>query len=152
MVYGSIKSCLFNHAALFCWKWVAVAGSSMWTQQLDFRVPWRKLKQTGSIVTLWQQKDQPKIQSCLWMAVYFEEENLFGVWRPGSKGQLCHLSSVKVKVKVLSRVWLFATPRTGAYQDSQSLGFSRQEYWSGLPFALPGDLPHPGIEPGSQAL
>lgn len=95
MVYGSTKSCSFNHAALFCWKWVAVACPSMWTQQLDFRTPWGELKQTGSIVTLWQQKDWPKIQSYLWMAVYFEEENLFGVRRPGSKGQLCHLSSVR---------------------------------------------------------
>ena len=40
---------------------------------------------------------------------------------------------VKVKVKLLSRVRLFATPRTVAYQALQSMGFSRQEYWSGLP-------------------
>ena len=45
-----------------------------------------------------------------------------------------------------------ATPRTVAYQASQSMGFSRQEYWSGLPFPSPGDLPNPGIEPGSLAL
>ena len=37
-------------------------------------------------------------------------------------------------------------------QGSLSMGFSRQEYWSGLPFLPPGDLPHPGIEPGSPAL
>ena len=40
----------------------------------------------------------------------------------------------KVKVKSLSRVWLFATPWTVAYQALPSMGFSRQEYWSGLPF------------------
>ena len=57
-----------------------------------------------------------------------------------------------VKVKLLSCVWLFATPRTVAYQASQSMGFSRQEYWSGLPFPSPGDLPDPGIEPGSPTL
>ena len=45
------------------------------------------------------------------------------------------------KGKSLSRVQLFATPWTVAYQDSQSMGFSRQEYWSGLPFPSPGDLP-----------
>ena len=39
----------------------------------------------------------------------------------------------KVKVKSLSRVWLLATPRTAAYQVPQSMGFSRQKYWSGLP-------------------
>ena len=54
-----------------------------------------------------------------------------------------------VKVKSLSRVWLFSTPWTVAYQAPPSMGFSRQEYWSGLPFPSPGDLPDPGIEPGS---
>ena len=39
-----------------------------------------------------------------------------------------------------------------AYQVPPSKGFSRQEYWSGLPFPTPGDLPDPGIEPGSPAL
>ena len=47
---------------------------------------------------------------------------------------------------------LFATPWTVAYQASLSMRFSRQEYWSGLPFPSPGDLPNPGIEPGSPAL
>ena len=41
----------------------------------------------------------------------------------------------------------FVTPWTVAYQSSQSMGFSRQEYWSGLPFPSLGDLPDPGIEP-----
>ena len=59
---------------------------------------------------------------------------------------------LKVKVKSLSRVRLFATPWTVAYQASPSMGFSRQEYWSGLPFPSPGGLPDPGIEPGSPAL
>ena len=54
-------------------------------------------------------------------------------------------------VKPLSRVRLFATPWTVAYQAPPSMGFSRQEYWSGLPFPSPGDLPDPGIEPGSLA-
>ena len=57
-----------------------------------------------------------------------------------------------MKVKLLSRARLFATPWTIAYQAPPSMGFSRQEYWSGLPFPSPGDLPHPGIEPGSPAL
>ena len=56
------------------------------------------------------------------------------------------------KEKSLSRVRLFATPETVAYQASQSMGFSRQEYWSGVPFPSPGDLPDPEIEPGSSAL
>ena len=56
------------------------------------------------------------------------------------------------EVKWLSHVWLFATPWTAAYQAPPSMGFSRQEYWSGLPFPSPGDLPNPGIEPRSPAL
>ena len=57
----------------------------------------------------------------------------------------------KVKVKSLSRVRLFATPWTVAYQASPSMGCSRQEYWCGLPFPSLGDIPNPGIEPQSPA-
>ena len=48
-------------------------------------------------------------------------------------------------------VWLFATPWTIAHQAPLFMGFSRQEYWSGVPFSTPGDLPNPGIEPVSLA-
>ena len=58
----------------------------------------------------------------------------------------------KVKVKSLSRVWLFVIPWTVAYQASPSMGFSRQEYWSELSFPSPGDLPDPGIKPGSTCI
>ena len=54
-------------------------------------------------------------------------------------------------MKSLSRVLLFATPWTIAYQALPSMRFSRQEYWSGLPFPSPGDLPDPGIEARSPA-
>ena len=56
------------------------------------------------------------------------------------------------KVKSLSRVRLFETPQTVACQAPPSMGFSRQEYWSVLPFPFPGDLPDPGIELGSPTL
>ena len=59
---------------------------------------------------------------------------------------------MKVKVKSLSRVRLFMTPWTVAYQSPPSMGFSRQEYCSGFPFPSPGDLPNPGIKPRSPAL
>jgi len=51
----------------------------------------------------------------------------------------CHflLQCMKVKVKSLSRVWLLATPWTTAHQAAQSMGFSRQEYWSGVPLPSP---------------
>ena len=54
---------------------------------------------------------------------------------------------MKVKVKSLSRVRLFATLWAVAHQASPSMGFSRRKYWSGLPFLSPGDLPDRGIEP-----
>ena len=73
------------------------------------------------------------------------------------KAVYCHpayLTSMQSekKVKLLSHVRLFATPWTVAYQASQSMGFSRQEYWSGLPLPSPGDLPDPGIKPRSPSL
>ena len=46
-------------------------------------------------------------------------------------------------------VWLFVTPWTAAHQAPLSMEFSRQEYWSGLPFPIPRDVPNPGIEPVS---
>ena len=52
----------------------------------------------------------------------------------------------------LSRLWLFATPWTVAFQAPLFIGFSRQEYWSGLPCSPPVDLPNSGIEPRSPAL
>ena len=60
-----------------------------------------------------------------------------------------HKVKERKKVKSLSRVRLFATPWTADYQAPPSMELSRQEYWSGLPFPSPGDLPNPGIEPGS---
>ena len=53
------------------------------------------------------------------------------------------------EVKSLSRVRIFATPRTVAYLAPPSMGFSRQDYRGGLPFPSPGDLPNPGCEPAS---
>ena len=55
-------------------------------------------------------------------------------------------------VSCCSPVWLFATPWTVACQAPLSMEFSRQEYWSALPFPSPGDLPNPGIEPRSPVL
>ena len=60
--------------------------------------------------------------------------------------------SMKVKVKSLNRVRLFATLWTVAHQAPPSVEFSRQEYCSGLPFPSPGDLPDPGIKPRSPSL
>ena len=72
-------------------------------------------------------------------------------WAPFSV-LLKHIKLYKVKVNSLSRVWLFATPWTVAHKTPPSIEFSRQVYWSGLPFPSPGDLPDPGLESGSPAL
>ena len=62
------------------------------------------------------------------------------------------IRSLKERKVLVSSVWLFVTPWTVAHQAPLSMGFSRQEYWSGLPFPSPGDLPNPGIEPRSHTL
>ena len=58
---------------------------------------------------------------------------------------------VSLHAYVLSHVWPFATPCTVPYQAPLSMGFWRQEYWSGMPFPPPGNLPNPEIKPGSPA-
>ena len=74
-------------------------------------------------------------------------------WKRGSYSQLStkYINSL-YEVKSLSHVRLFATPWTVAYQAPPSMGFSRQEYWSWLPFPSPGHLSDPGIEPEYPAL
>ena len=73
-----------------------------------------------------------------WMAIYFHLS-----W-------YAKMSILPVHVcLVLSHIWLFATPWTVACQAPLSMGFSRQEHWSGLSFPPPGDPPHLGIKPTS---
>ena len=73
--------------------------------------------------------------------------------RPNSwVAEALQLSTMQCCAKLLSRVQLFATPWTIACQAPLSMGFFRQECWSGLPCPPPGDLPNPGIEPRSPAL
>ena len=85
---------------------------------------------------------------CIWL-VLTDIEN---AWRHSYCPQGVYSITRKLKVKLLSNVQLFVTPWAVAYQAPLSMGFSRQEYWSGLPFPSPGDLPDPGIEPGSPTL
>ena len=81
--------------------------------------------------------------------------DLGGTDRGKSKWKTLHESEVDntlvAVVQSLSHVWLFATPWTVTHQAPLSMGFPRQEYWSGLPFPSPGDLPGPGIKPESSA-
>ena len=95
---------------------------------------WRGCGEKGTLLHCWW---ECKLVQPLWRTVwtFFKKLEIELPW-----------------VKSLSRVQLFATPWTVAYQASPSMGFSRQEYWSGLPFPSPGDLPDPGIKPRSPAL
>ena len=86
-------------------------------------------------------------------------ENSLALGVVGSDTRSMLVTSVRVldfrsgsEVKSLSRVWHFVTPQTVAYQPPPSMGFSRQEYWSGLPFPSPGDLPDSGTKPWSPSL
>ena len=90
--------------------------------------------------SVWPHRRQPTSLPCPWDS-------------PGKNtGVGCHFLLQCMKVKLLSRVWLLATPRTTAHQAPLSMGFSRQEYWSGLPLPslnklyrerqIPYDLAH----------
>ena len=79
--------------------------------------------------------------------------SLWGIYaRHNQAASLTVLWYSGVRAHMLSRVQLFVIPWTEAHQASPSMGFSRQEYWNGLPCSPPGDLPDPGIEPTSPAL
>ena len=80
-----------------------------------------------------------------------EEKNLLAATREKPVRQQ-RPSTAKNKYQSLSHVQLSGTPCTVTHQIPLSMGFSRQEYWSGLPLPSPGDLPDPGIELSSPAL
>ena len=90
---------------------------------------------------------QPRDQTSKSFAL---EGRFFSIERPGKLRMTMRIPWSEVKS--LSRVRLFVTSLTVAYQAPPSMEFSRQECWSGLPFPSPGDLPNPGIKPGSPAL
>ena len=72
--------------------------------------------------------------------------------QPRAAAGVAAVVAVAAAVSRFSRVRVFATLWTVALQAPLSVGLSRQEYWSGLPCPPPGDLPDPGMEPGSPAL
>ena len=83
----------------------------------------------------------------------FDEINLVSSWH---KFIVLHIDlntpERELKVKLLSCVWLFPTPWTAVYQAPASVEFSKQEYWTELPFPSPEDLPDSVVEPRSSAL
>ena len=112
-------------------------------QALQQRVPDPSLSQVDIVKILTQGEMvrcvKPKLRDHAWQEIQVGE-------------QMCAEKRRKWNCQSLNPVCLCATPWTEARQAPLSIGFSRQEYWSGLPFPSPGDLPHPGIEPRSPAL
>ena len=104
---------------------------------------------TGKLLCLSQQKSwQPPQSGILKQRLSYHPSPQGDVWQClGTCFGFC--DSVCVCVCILSPVWLFVTPWTVAWQVPLSMGFFRQEYWNGLPFPSPEDLPHPSIEPSS---
>ena len=147
--------------SLFTFAITCLTTSNLpWFTHLTFQVPMQFYSLQHQ--TLLPSPVTPRTGCCLCfgsVSSFFPD--LFLHWSPvaywtptdlGSSSFRYHHLGVKVKVKLLSHVRLFVTPWTVAHQAPPSMEFSRQEYCSGLPFPSPGDLPDPGIEPGSPAL
>ena len=81
-----------------------------------------------------------------WAAVHGVAKSWTPQGSPASSSVWREDPGLLARPKLLSRVQHFATPWTVAQQAPPSMGFSRQEYWSELPFPSPEDLPHPGID------
>ena len=141
-VQGTLKSLLQHHSS----KASVLRHSAFFTVQLS-----HPYMTTGKTIALTRRTLVGKVMSLLLNML----SRVVITFLPRRKRLLISWlqspSSVILCVKSLSCVWLFATPWTVAYQAPPSMGSSRQESWSGLSFPSPGDLPNPGIEPGSPA-
>ena len=84
--------------------------------------------------------------------MFHSEKNILGVVGGMVGKHVGHPEKLQLKVKSLSCVQLLWPHGTVAYQALPSMEFTRQEYWSGLPFPSPGKFPNPGIKPRSLAL
>ena len=94
------------------------------------------------IQLLWEFSSELKVQSR-------KRQNPDPAYSFHSITPLCFTFVCGCVLSHFSHVWLCATPWTVTHQSPLSMGFSRQEYWSGLPCPPPGDLPEPGIKPSS---
>ena len=124
-------------------RWTDSAVTFLWgPQHLLAENYWYRSHQQRTCQEISSESWQHSFLQITWMSILecFEYHLFSRLWK------------WKVKVKPFSRVRLFATPWTVPCQAPLSMGFSRQEYWSGLPVPSPGDLPNPGIKPRSSAL
>ena len=117
------------------WGRTEKAGAEMWCSNLRRTIRERQQNRLSSKLH-W-------CTLCPWTTwVWIAQVHLYGDFF-FNKDLLCAV------LTHFSLVWLFVTPWTVARQSPLSLGFSRQEYWRGLPCLPPGDLPDPGIKPTS---
>ena len=162
----------------YCWLESFTDRGVWWATGHGVTQSWTRLskcthRKSGSACGLMQMLPEHRLKAC----PGFQARNCPGtlstyargylsisrvIQTPSLHGRYCCIShseekartpeSERVSRPVVSSVWLFTTPWTAAHQAPLSTGFPRQEYWSGLPFPSPGDLPHPGIEPRTPAL
>ena len=151
-------------ASLTQWTWVRVNSGSWWgtgrpgvlwfmgSQRVGHN--WATDLIWSDLITLRKIRTSTSLQFI--KKHILNGKKLMHIYLPTSVSQLIHFLLIyhmhKVKVKSLNRVWIFVTLWTIAYQIPSPMGFSRQEYWIGLPFPPPGDLPNPGIKSGFPAL
>ena len=127
----------------------SISPSNEYSGLISFRTDWFDLLAVQGTPKSLLQHHSSKA-SILWLSAFLMVQLSHPYMTTGKATALSiHRSEV---VKSLSRVRLFATPWTIALQVPRSVGFSRQECWSGFPFPSPGDLPNPGIKRRSPAL
>ena len=158
-MFPSIR--VFSNESALCSSWPKywsfnfnISPSNEYSGLISFRMDWLDLLAVqGTLKSLLQHHSSKA--SILLHSAFFRVQLSHPCMTSGKTIALTRqtfVGKVKVKVKLHSRVQLFETPWTVAHQAPLSIGFSRQKYWSGLPFPSPGDLPDPGIEPRSPTL
>jgi len=126
---------------------------------------WKEVcKGKTSITTVVKPRDTTSVKWSKWTSLVISHikpspsqqdvtrKGRFSLWKSCLRWKTHPTMKERKKVKPLSHVQLFATPWTAAHQAPPSMRFSRREYWSGVPLPSPGDLPDPGMEPGSLTL
>ena len=141
---------LTEHVSLSHMKeWIYDTYSTKWC-----RKRWRHGQKMRKL--FWREKEFC-LQLCwIWKQVSLSGDTLKLGEEIGAKDVDCRVISIKEIVEaelcLVSHVWLFATPWSVAHQAPLSIEFSRQEYWSGLPYPSQKDLPNLGVEPRSPSL
>ena len=118
------------------WESLLERNTLLLLSTLSAAVPsWIAAQIASPVFFIWKEKEKPNIKHPYYLLCKFRD-TVF----------------IYVCEKSCSHVWLFVIPWIVACQTPLSMRFSRQEYWSRLPFPFPGDLPNPGIKPRSPAL